>query len=97
MENNQVFKRNIEFRLRKIGAKNYLFSSNTCFELNEIGAIIWNVLDGVSNLQQIGELISKEYDVQIGILIDDIKSYMQFLLENNVIIKVVNESAGDMF
>ena len=54
---------------------------NCIYILNEIGALIWEMIDGKSNIEHILKGITAAYDVDEGTAKDDITSFINQLLK----------------
>lgn len=83
---NDVLTKNYTFRSRKISNQNILFAPGFCYELNETGTFIWDNISDRS-VNEIIEMLSKEYEVSPEIIKDDVVSFVDFLIENNAVIK----------
>lgn len=81
-----------EFILRQI-ADDYVLVpvGNTALEfnglvtINELGAFIWNKLQENKTEEEIIEAILNEYDVDRETVKKDVQTFMNYLLENNVL------------
>ena len=54
---------------------------NCIYTLNEIGAFIWELIDGKSNIKQILKNITASYDVEEEAAKDDLISFISQLLK----------------
>ncbi|MBM7616200.1 PqqD family protein [Alkaliphilus hydrothermalis] len=83
---NDVFTKNYTFRSRKISNQNILFASGFCYELNDTGTFIWeNISD--QSVNEIIEMLAKEYEVNPEDIKDDVINFINFLIEKKAIIK----------
>jgi two-component SAPR family response regulator len=51
------------------------------FQLNDVGASIWELLDGSLEAEQVAEEISKEYSVDLATAESDVAEYISELLK----------------
>ena len=63
---------------------------NCIYTLNEIGALIWELIDGKSNIKQILKNITASYDVEEEAAKDDLISFISQLLK----IKAIDVANG---
>ena len=63
---------------------------NCIYTLNEIGAFIWELIDGKSNIKQILKNITAAYDVEEKAAKDDLISFISQLLK----IKAIDVANG---
>jgi len=63
---------------------------NCIYTLNEIGAFIWELIDGKSNIKQILKNITASYDVEEKAAKDDLISFISQLLK----IKAIDVANG---
>ena len=63
---------------------------NCIYTLNEIGALIWELIDGKSNIEQILKGITAVYDVEEEAAKDDLISFISQLLK----IKAIDVANG---
>jgi len=63
---------------------------NCIYTLNEIGAFIWELIDGKSNIKQILKNITASYDVEEEAAKDDLISFISQLLK----IKAIDVANG---
>jgi len=77
---------NIACRVRKINNMVYLFGEGECFELNELGNLIWVSLEKEKTLNEIVDIIEKEFDADRGTIENDASAFIQQMLEANMII-----------
>ena len=83
---NQRYRRNENFVYRKIEKETLLvpIKDNVgdmwcIYNLNEVGAFIWEHLDGRKSLQTIKENILDEFDTSPEIALEDLKNFMMQL------------------
>lgn len=50
---------------------------NTMYNLNEMGAFIWNLIDGKISNQEIAEKIIEEYDIDIETAKKDVDNFTE--------------------
>lgn len=77
-----------EIRWRTLGegiVTLYSAEQDDFFELNEIGSLIWENLDGALTLQQLTELITSEYNVEPEQAKADVLEFLTELHNRNMI------------
>jgi len=86
------FKRNQDIVFRKIASEVILVpirqkiaDLQNIFSLNEVGAYIWELLDGENTFSQIKEKLSNEYNISNQIAERDLNDFLQDLVANEVI------------
>ncbi|HLZ62476.1 MAG TPA: PqqD family protein [Ktedonosporobacter sp.] len=76
-------KSNPEKRLNVISnivrGKNYLTRYNETYELDEVGLRIWELCDGSHTVEEIAEILTKEYDVAYEKVLADCQEYVEDL------------------
>jgi hypothetical protein len=55
--------------------------SDSYFQANEVGASIWELLDGSLDEQQVAEAIAKEFSVDVATANADVAEYVSELLK----------------
>lgn len=83
----KCFKKNIVYRVRTINNQNILFGDNQCFQLNEIANLIWNNLNGENTIDDLVNIIAKEYSADKENISDDVKSFISEMVDCNVILE----------
>jgi hypothetical protein len=85
---NQRYRRNENFVYRKIEKETLLVpiqdnvgDMGCIYNLNEIGAFIWEHLDGSNSLETIKENILDEFDTSPEIAVEDLNDFMTQLNE----------------
>lgn len=77
--------RDVFVQYRVINGKKFIMKNYHVFELDEIGEIVWDALDGETTVQKIAENISKLYAVPLETVEHDIKQFIKELLEKELI------------
>ena len=73
--------RTIDDEIILVPIKQNVGDLESIFSLNEVGARIWELLDGKNNIQKIKEHITTEFDVDDKQAEDDILEFVQKLEE----------------
>lgn len=78
MDLKSVFSKNSECPVRSIGDGLVIMapSGDTTHSLEDIGAFIWNQLDGKHSLQQVLDAILSDYDIDENTAKDDLDSFI---------------------
>jgi hypothetical protein len=82
-----VFRR-IEDETILVPIKDNVGDMGSIYSLNELGAFVWERLDGVSRLECIKNKILEEYDVSPEAAEDDLNGFVTDLLEIEAVILV---------
>ncbi|MBA9086872.1 hypothetical protein FHR92_003352 [Fontibacillus solani] len=77
--------RDVFVQYRVINGIKYIMKNYKVFQLDEIGEMIWDSLDGETTLQQIAEKVANTYDVDVETVHNDVEVYIQELLEKKLI------------
>lgn len=84
--------------LRGIGGEYFLFKCNeesadftTIFRMNEIGAFIYNSLDGISELDSIAKVISNKYEIKDSVIHTHIVEFISTLMSLRLVTHVEQE------
>lgn len=92
---NQCYKRNEDFVYRKIEKETLLVpikdnvgDMGCIYNLNEVGAFIWEHLDGRKSLETIKENILDEFDTSPEIAVGDLNDFMAQLKEIEAVYQV---------
>lgn len=83
------YTRDITFRIRKIDSVFYLVSPQKCYEVNEIAVVILKTIGKNVDINQLVEKISLNYkEDDIERIKKDVFNFVDFLINNNIIIKI---------
>lgn len=88
INDNQVLKKNVSFRVRTLSNINYLYGENQCYELNEVAFYVWNCVNGYNSFGTILELISKSFNKEKNDIYIDVQNFIEFMISKNIFIKV---------
>ena len=93
---NQLYKRNENFVYRKIEKETLLVpikdnvgDMGCIYNLNEVGAFIWENLDGRNSLETIKDNILDEFDTSPEIAIEDLNDFLTQLKEIEAVYQVI--------
>lgn len=92
-EIDQVFRKNENFVFRQIDdetilvpIKDNLGDMGSIYNLNEVGAFIWEQLDGHKTLSDINKMLTDEFDIPEGESEEDLIEFVSQLKEIDAII-----------
>ena len=92
-EIDQVFRKNENFVFRQIDdetilvpIKDNLGDMGSIYNLNEVGAFVWEQLDGQKTLSDINEMLTDEFDIPEGESKEDLIEFINQLKEIDAII-----------
>lgn len=72
IKDENLMARNIAGETLIVPIRNSIGDLNSIFTLNEVGARIWQLIDGQRSVHQIAGVISTEYDVAEALAITDV-------------------------
>ncbi len=58
---------------------------NGIMTFNDVGATVFNLLDGVHSISEIAEIIAKEYDVSVDMVQADVEKLIEKMRAHNLI------------
>lgn len=92
-EIDQVFRKNENFVFRQIDdetilvpIKDNLGDMGSIYNLNEVGAFVWEQLDGQKTLSDVNEMLTDEFDIPEGESKEDLIEFINQLKEIDAII-----------
>ena len=86
IDNLNELNRNEKLRIRKIDEKYYLLCGTNCFEVNDIGATIVNVIGKDMDIEVFCEKISHKYEFDnLEIIRKDAISFIEFLIQEGLV------------
>ena len=92
---NHCYQRNESFVFRRIENETILVpikdnvgDMGSIYNLNELGALVWEQLDGKLKLEAIKAKILSEYDVQSQDAEEDLREFLADLIEIDAVIRV---------
>ena len=65
-------------------------SMDNLYTLNETGAFIWQALDGIRSLAEIGGMLEQEYDAPADVIAADVLEITDGLAKAGLIVATVN-------
>lgn len=74
--------------LVKHGEEYYICKERRVFKVNEVGARVFELCNGKITIEQIAEKISTKFTIDYGKAYDDVSSYINVLLELDIVKKV---------
>jgi len=85
-----VLARNEDCPVREIGGGLVIMAptGDVTHSLEDIGAFIWNQLDGKADMGTVLQAITVEYDVETAVAEADLQTFVNELLAANIIIQV---------
>ena len=83
----KTFEKNLFVQERALNGKFYIMLNYKVFELNELGVVIWELLDDEMDLERLTDKIIVEYDVEKSVLKNDINEMLEKLSENLLIVE----------
>lgn len=95
MKNIHVYKRNPDYISRKIVDEYVLVpihqnvaNMDCIYTLNDVGALVWEVLETPTSLPTIIDLVSNEYEADIETIQEDLSTFLQEMEECGAVLKV---------
>ena len=95
MEENQLFKRNPDYIYRRIVDEYVLVPTHQnvanmecIYTLNDVGALIWEMLESPASFQKLVSTLKTEFDVEEETLLEDLRAFLSEMEVNGAIMKV---------
>jgi len=85
-----ILERNMFVQYRAINEKKYLAKDYDAYELDEIGEIVWENIDGNTPLEEIAEKIAVKYDVDKNIVMRDIEEFAKEMIDKGLVEEVIS-------
>ncbi|MGT2751194.1 PqqD family protein [Streptococcus orisasini] len=82
-----MYSRNLKAYLAKIDGKFIITDTINVYEVNEVGARIFDLCNGKNTLEDIAFILAKKYEVNKEMVLEDVKNYVSVLLNKNFIFK----------
>lgn len=79
-----ILARNIFVQYRSVQGEKYVALNHNVYQLDEVGVIVWESLDGKTSLTHIVEKIAEKYNVDKEIVLKDVNEFVNDLLEKNL-------------
>ena len=83
-----ILKRNVFFRVRTFSGVNYLFGQNLSYELNETANMIWEGINGFDSVLDIEKVIAEEYSTTVDDIREGILLFIDEMMKAGVFQKV---------
>ena len=80
-----ILEKDLYARYQSINGVKYLIKNYEAFELDEVGEIVWESIDGKTSLEEISEKISTKYNINREIVIKDIQEFCKDLIEKGLV------------
>lgn len=77
--------RSINARFNVVRGKSFVTRRNVSYELDEVGARIWELCDGTRSLTDIAQALTHEYDVPYEQALDDSRDFIMELREKGLL------------
>lgn len=77
--------RDIFVQYRVINGVKYIMKNHKVFQLDEVGEIIWDSLDGQTTLEEIAEEIAKLYNVDQNVVLCDVRMFIEEMSQNELV------------
>ncbi|WP_141434296.1 PqqD family protein [Bacillus sp. 03113] len=77
--------RDIFVQYRVINGNKYIMKNYKVYQLDEVGEIIWDSLDGQTTLGEIAEKISNLYKVDQDVVLQDVEIFIEELTKKELV------------
>jgi len=86
MENFDEYTKNTTYRVRSVEGKYYIFGNHKCFELNELGAIVWKYIEEEISVEDFCKRVIRKYkDCTYEGVFEDLNKFIEFLVLEGMI------------
>lgn len=82
-----MYSKSLKAYLAKVDGKFIITDTIDVYEVNEVGARIFDLCNGKNTLEDIAIVLAKKYGVNEEIVLEDVKNYVSILLNKNFILK----------
>lgn len=82
-----MYSKSLNAYLAKVDGKFIITDTIDVYEVNEVGARIFDLCNGKNTVEDIAIVLAKKYGVNEEIVLEDVKNYVSILLNKNFILK----------
>lgn len=82
-----MYSKSLKAYLAKVDGKFIITDTIDVYEVNEVGARIFDLCNGKNTVEDIAIVLAKKYGVNEEIVLEDVKNYVSVLLNKNFILK----------
>ena len=82
-----MYSKRLKAYLAKVDGKFIITDTIDVYEVNEVGARIFDLCNGKNTSEDIAIVLAKKYGVNEEIVLEDVKNYVSILLNKNFILK----------
>ena len=82
-----MYSKSLKAYLAKVDGKFIITDTIDVYEVNEVGARIFDLCNGKNTVEDIAIVLAKKYGVNEEMVLEDVKSYISILLNKNFILK----------
>ncbi|MBN2962839.1 PqqD family protein [Streptococcus salivarius] len=82
-----MYSKSLKAYLAKVDGKFIITDTIDVYEVNEVGARIFDLCNGKNTVEDIAIVLAKKYGVNEEIVLEDVKNYVSILLNKNFILK----------
>jgi hypothetical protein len=80
------YEQNIEFRLRRVGARSFLIRSNAAIELSGVAEDVWKFLEHSVTIEDITTALAAEFDAKPEHIQSDVNEFINVLKAEGAVI-----------
>lgn len=82
-----MYSKSLKAYLAKVDGKFIITDTIDVYEVNEVGARIFDLCNGKNTVEDIAIVLAKKYGVNEEMVLEDVKNYISILLNKNFILK----------
>lgn len=82
-----MYSKSLKAYLAKVDGKFIITDTIDVYEVNEVGARIFDLCNGKNTVEDIAIVLAKKYGVNEEMVLEDVKNYVSILLNKNFILK----------
>lgn len=82
-----MYSKSLKAYLAKVDGKFIITDTIDAYEVNEVGARIFDLCNGKNTVEDIAIVLAKKYGVNEEMVLEDVKNYVSILLNKNFILK----------
>ncbi|MGR3765964.1 PqqD family protein [Rossellomorea sp. NS-SX7] len=75
---------NMFARFSAINGTSYLALNYDLFELNDVGQVIWESIDGQRDIEGISKVVALNYNTDVDVVENDVQEFVNVLIERGL-------------
>ncbi|MDU5018197.1 MAG: PqqD family protein [Corynebacterium sp.] len=80
-----TLKKNLFVKYRTLNESGFLIKNNQAYQIDEVGILIWENIDGINNEEDIINIVSAKFNKEKKDIESDVKEFIKELYKNKLI------------